>query len=117
MHLPFITLFIFSAIYVHAEEVSTDILPNNAAEEPILRVRSLPMMINVVEKNWTSLSEMLDVFSARNLVKNWIEGKYSVGIQCGKDITRYVNALKNEELWALKGKFNLFVHYYYFIVD
>jgi len=117
MHLPFITLFIFSAIYVHAEEVSTDILSNNGAEESILRVRSLPMMINVVEKNWTSLSEMLDVFSARNLVKNWIEGKYSVGIQCGKDITTYVNALKSEELWALKGKFNLFIHYCYFIVN
>ncbi|XP_011054574.1 PREDICTED: nose resistant to fluoxetine protein 6-like isoform X1 [Acromyrmex echinatior] len=103
MHLPFLTLLIFSANYIsiYAEEISTNI-PNNATEEPTLRVRSLPMTINVVEKNWTSLSEMLDVFSARNLVRNWIEGKYPVGVQCGKDITTYIDALKNEELWALK---------------
>lgn len=104
MHLPFIILLIFS-IYVNAEEMSTDI-PSESAEEPILRVRSLPTSINVVEKNWTSLSEMLDIFSARNLVKNWIEGKYPVGVQCSKDITTYVDAIKNEELWALKGKLN-----------
>lgn len=103
MHLPLIALLVFS-IYVHAEETSIDI-PSNVAEEPIHRVRSLPTTIDVVEKrNWTSLSEMLDIFSARNLVNNWIEGKYSVGVQCSKDITTYVNALKNEELWALKGK-------------
>lgn len=101
MYPPLVTLLIFSAICVHAEEISTSI-PDDAAEEPVLRVRSLPTTINVVEKNWTSLSEMLDVFSARNLVRNWIEGKYPVGVQCGKDITTYVNALKNEELWALK---------------
>lgn len=108
MQLSFVTLLIFSAIYVHAEEISTD-TPSDVAEEPILRVRSLPVTINVVEKNWTSLSDMLDIFSARNLVRNWIEGKYPVGIQCGKDITRYINGLKNEELWALKGKLNLFI--------
>lgn len=107
MHLPFITLLIFSATSVHAEEISHT--PSNVAEEPILRVRSLPTTINVVEKNWTGLSEMLDVFSVRNLVRNWIEGKYPVGIQCSKDITTYVDALKNEELWALKGKLNLFI--------
>lgn len=102
MHpVTFVTLLVFSVI--HAEEASIDI-PSDAPEEPTLRVRSLPTTINVVEKNWTSLSEMMDIFSARNLVKNWIEGKYPVGVQCGKDITTYVNALKNEELWALKGK-------------
>lgn len=105
MHPPLVTLLIFSAIYVYAEEISTSI--PDAAEESVLRVRSLPMTINVVEKNWTSLSEMLDIFSARNLVRNWIEGKYPVRVQCGKDITTYINALKNEELWALKGKFTL----------
>ncbi|XP_036139325.1 nose resistant to fluoxetine protein 6 isoform X2 [Monomorium pharaonis] len=97
MHPPLVTLLIFSAIYVYAEEIPT--IPE---EESVLRVRSLPMTINVVEKNWTSLSEMLDIFSARNLVKNWIEEKYPIGVQCSKDITTYVNALKNEELWALK---------------
>lgn len=108
MRLSFVTLLIFSAIYVHAEEISID-TPSDAAEESILRVRSLPVTINVIEKNWTSLSDMLDIFSARNLVRNWIEGKYPVGIQCGKDITTYVNGLKNEELWALKGKHNPFI--------
>lgn len=106
MHLLIVTLFILSATY--AEEISTRI-PNDNAEESILRVRSLPTMTtDVVEKNWTSLSEALDVFSARNLVKNWIEGKYAVGVQCGKDITTYVEALKNEELWALKGKIKFY---------
>lgn len=115
MHLPLVALLVFS-VCVHADETSTDI-PSNVAEEPILRVRSLPTTINVVEKNWTSLSEMLDVFSARNLVKNWIEGKYPVGVQCGKDITTYVDAIKNEELWALKGKLDpsIFVHYYFIV--
>ncbi|KAL0106693.1 hypothetical protein PUN28_015324 [Cardiocondyla obscurior] len=97
MHLPFVALLALSVI--RAEEIPT---PSDATEEPILRVRSLPTTIDVVEKNWTSVSDMLDIFSARNLVKNWAEGKYSVGEQCGKDITTYVDALKNEELWALK---------------
>lgn len=94
------TMFIVSAIY--AEKIP--IVSNDNAEESILRVRSLPTTTDVIEKNWTSLSETLDVFSARNLVRNWAEGKYAVGVQCGKDITTYVEALKNEELWALKGK-------------
>lgn len=98
MHLPLLTLLILSTIY--AEEISTDI-PN--VEEPVLRVRSLPATINIPEKNWTSLSDMLDVFSARNLIKNWIDGKHDVGVQCSKDITMYIDALKREELWALKG--------------
>ncbi|XP_050465173.1 nose resistant to fluoxetine protein 6 isoform X2 [Cataglyphis hispanica] len=100
MRLPIVTLFI-SLTAIYAEEISSGI-PNDNAEESILRVRSLPRTTHVVEKNWTSLSETLDVFSARNLVKNWVEGKYAVGVQCGKDITTYVEALKNEELWALK---------------
>jgi len=105
MHLLIVTLFLLSAIY--AEEISTGI-PNDNAEESILRVRSLPTTTDVIEKNWTSLSEALDVFSARNLVRNWVEEKYAVGVQCGKDITTYVEALKNEELWALKGKIKFY---------
>lgn len=105
MRLLFVTLFI-SLTAIYAEEISSGI-PNDNAEESILRVRSLPRTTDVVEKNWTSLSETLDVFSARNLVKNWAKEKYAVGVQCGKDITTYVEALKNEELWALKGKIKL----------
>ncbi|XP_011155276.1 O-acyltransferase like protein isoform X2 [Harpegnathos saltator] len=97
---PFVALFVLSAAIL-AEEVSTDV-PNGAVEESNLRVRSLPAINNVTEKNWTSLSDMLDIFSARNLVRNWAEGKHVVGAQCGKDITTYVEALKKRQLWALK---------------
>ncbi|XP_014469015.1 PREDICTED: nose resistant to fluoxetine protein 6-like isoform X2 [Dinoponera quadriceps] len=100
MRLPFVALLVLSSI--HAEEVSTDTPGGAAPEESNLRVRSLPAINNVVEKNWTSLSETLDIFSARNLARNWAENGYTVGEQCGKDITTYVGALKNQELWALK---------------
>lgn len=114
MRLLIVTLLIsLSAIY--AEEISTGV-PNDNAEESILRVRSLPPTTHVVEKNWTSLSDTLDVFSARNLVRNWAEGKYAVGVQCSKDITTYVEALKNEELWALKGKIKICYSLRYSIV-
>ncbi|EZA56840.1 Nose resistant to fluoxetine protein [Ooceraea biroi] len=100
MRFPFIALLALLVIY--AEGVSADI-PNGAVQEPILRVKNLPTTINVVDKkNWTSLSNVLDVFSAHNLVKNWAEGEYAIGAQCSKDITTYVEALKNKELWALK---------------
>ncbi|KAL6265109.1 hypothetical protein P5V15_005199 [Pogonomyrmex californicus] len=99
MRLPFLILLV---LYAHAEETSTE-TPSGVSDEPILRVRSLPVTTNAVEKkNWTSLAEMLDVFSVRNLVRNWVEGKYPIGAQCDKDITMYVEGLKNKELWALK---------------
>lgn len=88
----------------HAKEISTDI-PEGSVEKSIFQVRKFPAANYVAGKNWTSLSDTLDVFSARNLVKNWVEGKYNVGVQCGRDITTYVEGLKNQELWALKGKF------------
>lgn len=103
MRLPFVALLVFSAI--RAEHVSTDIPDESATEESNLRVRSLPAANKVAERNWTSLSDTLDIFSARNLVRNWAEGgEHAVGGQCGKDITTYVEALKNHQLWALKGE-------------
>jgi len=104
MRLPFIVAF-FALSVIYAEEVFADI--SNDVEEPILRIRNPPTMINVIEKNWTSLSDVLDVFSARNLVRNWVEGEYAIGAQCNKDITTYVEALKNKESWALKGTAHL----------
>lgn len=103
VRLSFVILFLFSAI--DAEQVLLGVA-NGTIEEPILRIRSLPTTVQVVEKNWTTLSDALDIFSARNLIKNWNEDKYVsvVGADCGKDITTYVKALQNEELWALKGK-------------
>lgn len=101
MQLPFIALLVLTA--THAAEASAD-TAKGVLEESILRVRSLPATNNLIEKNWTSLSDTLDIFSARNLVRNWAEGKHAVGAQCDKDITAYVEALKNQELWALKGE-------------
>ncbi|KAI4486403.1 hypothetical protein M0804_005773 [Polistes exclamans] len=66
------------------------------------RTRSLPEIMESPQKNWTTLTEALDIYSARNLARNWVEGKYPIGEQCGKDISRYIEGLKNQELWALK---------------
>ncbi|KAK2576733.1 hypothetical protein KPH14_005386 [Odynerus spinipes] len=66
------------------------------------RTRSLPEIFESPRMNWTTLSDALDVFSARNLARNWVEGKYLVGEQCGKDISRYIQGLKREEPWASK---------------
>jgi len=104
MRFPFIAALLALSV-IYAEEVFADI--SNDVEEPIFRIRNPPTTINVIEKNWTSLSDVLDVFSARNLVRNWVEGEYAIGAQCNKDITTYVEALKNNELWALKGTAHL----------
>ena len=79
------------------------------------RIRSLPEVEESSAGNWTTISEALDVFNVRHLAKKWVDGKYSVDAQCGKDITRYILGLKKQEFWAIKGwcKFNslfLFVH-------
>lgn len=68
------------------------------------RIRSLPEVMSATRGNWTSLSEALDIFSVSNLVKNWAEGKYPVASQCQKDISRFVQGIRNKELWAIKGK-------------
>nr|KAF7413111.1 hypothetical protein H0235_012962 [Vespula pensylvanica] len=73
---------------------------------PSHRTRSLPDIVENPHTNWTTLTEALDIFSGRNLVKNWVEGRYPVGEQCSKDISRYIEGLKRQELWALKGEFD-----------
>ncbi|XP_054007968.1 O-acyltransferase like protein-like isoform X1 [Hylaeus anthracinus] len=55
------------------------------------------------DKNWTTLSEALDIFNVRHLASNWTEGRYPVDEQCAKDITRYIQGLKRNERWALKA--------------
>lgn len=55
------------------------------------------------EENWSTVSEALDIFNARHLANNWTEGKYPVEEQCAKDITRYLEGLRRNEGWALKG--------------
>lgn len=54
-------------------------------------------------RNWTTLSDALDIFDVRHLASNWTEGKYPVEEQCSKDVTRYIEGLMRSEVWALKG--------------
>lgn len=109
----FILVALLALTAVCAEEISFIDIPKNGTAESSLRVRSLPTTSHVAERNstshvaeraWTSLSDVLDVFSSRNLVRNWADGKHAVGTQCAEDITRYIVGLKNQELWAVKGK-------------
>ncbi|CAK9812773.1 Nose resistant to fluoxetine protein 6 [Anthophora quadrimaculata] len=67
------------------------------------RVRTLTDFENTFDRNWTTLSDVLDIFNVRHLANNWTEGKYPVQEQCAKDITRYIEGLKKHEGWALKA--------------
>lgn len=101
-----VLLAICARIYAEDDDYATDVPSDDVAvaEESVLRARSLPAAGEVAE-NWTSLSDVLDIFSARNLAKNWEQdGRPAVGKQCDRDITTYIRALKNQVLWALKGE-------------
>ncbi|XP_066593755.1 nose resistant to fluoxetine protein 6-like isoform X2 [Prorops nasuta] len=54
-------------------------------------------------EDFKGLVDELDIFSTKNLANNWIEGKYPISRNCESDLSRYVRALKNQELWALKA--------------
>ena len=88
------------------------VTPSNVSENPTRdslanqRVRTFTDTDRITNGNWTTLSEMLDVFDVRHLANNWTEGKYPIQDQCAKDITRYIEGLKNHEGWALKGMLN-----------
>lgn len=75
------------------------------AESTVHRTRSLPEHDDEVfaGRNWTTISEMLDVYSSRHLAEKWEEGKYPVGTECDRDIARFVEGLRKHEMWALKG--------------
>ncbi|XP_043523193.1 nose resistant to fluoxetine protein 6 isoform X2 [Frieseomelitta varia] len=85
------------------------VTPLNVSENPTRdslanqRVRTFTDTDKITNRNWTTLSEMLDVFDVRHLANNWTEGKYPIQDQCAKDITRYIEGLKNHEGWALKA--------------
>lgn len=66
------------------------------------RIRSLPEMEESAITNWTTVSDLLDIFNVKHLARKWIEGQHSVDAQCGKDITRYIQGLKKQEFWAIK---------------
>ena len=77
------------------------------AESSIHRTRSLPRYDDedASNRNWTTISEMLDIYSSKNLAMNWKAGKFPVTSECDRDVTRYIEGLKNHEIWALKGNF------------
>ncbi|XP_043276651.1 O-acyltransferase like protein-like isoform X2 [Venturia canescens] len=71
------------------------------------RTRSLPQQDELddenFERNWTTIAEVLDIYSSKNLVLNWRKNEFPIGNECERDITEYVRALKNHEMWALKA--------------
>lgn len=83
-------------------------VPENSVRDSLAdqRVRTFTDADKIPDRNWTTLSEALDLFDVRYLAKNWTEGKYPVQEQCAKDITRYIKGLKNHEDWAIKGTSN-----------
>lgn len=84
------------------------IVPTVDSSEPIREDAAAAASPQVKFSNWTTMSEALDLFSARNLARNWIEGKYHLNQECERDITRYIDGLKRQEIWALKSKFSSF---------
>lgn len=69
------------------------------------RARSLPEMEqNSINRNWSTLAEILDIYNTKNLAKNWVKERTTgVDPKCAKDITRYIEGLQKQEMWALKG--------------
>ncbi|XP_033352837.1 nose resistant to fluoxetine protein 6-like isoform X1 [Bombus vosnesenskii] len=80
-------------------------VPENSVRDSLAdqRVRTFTDVDKIPDRNWTTLSEALDLFDVRYLANNWTEGKYPVQEQCAKDITRYIKGLKNHEDWAVKA--------------
>ncbi|XP_011506464.1 PREDICTED: nose resistant to fluoxetine protein 6-like isoform X3 [Ceratosolen solmsi marchali] len=53
--------------------------------------------------NWTGLHETLDFFNPRNLARNWSPLLVqTLGDECARDVARYLNGLRRQELWAIK---------------
>ncbi|XP_076160360.1 nose resistant to fluoxetine protein 6 isoform X2 [Ptiloglossa arizonensis] len=67
------------------------------------RTRTASDVERVLDRNWTTLSEALDIFNVRHLASNWTEERYPVEGKCAKDVTRYIDGLKRNERWALKA--------------
>ncbi|KAK0083724.1 hypothetical protein PV325_008322 [Microctonus aethiopoides] len=70
------------------------------------RARSLPRVdeIPIEQPKWNTLAEHLDVYSTKNLAKNWNKDVIPlVKSQCAHDITRFIEGLKKQEIWALKA--------------
>ncbi|KAF7990013.1 hypothetical protein HCN44_008687 [Aphidius gifuensis] len=103
-------LILFMIINVFGEELTSvkNLQDDNNLEKLILnsvhRTRSLPEIItNNTSDDWNTISELLDVYSTRNLANNWKEDEYPISNYCEKDITRYIKGLKENQIWALKA--------------
>ncbi|XP_015433658.1 PREDICTED: nose resistant to fluoxetine protein 6-like [Dufourea novaeangliae] len=95
-------LFAFVAIYGVKSSSNTSEIP----VQDLLgdqRTRTLVDVDRIPDRNWTTLTETLDIFNVRYLANNWTDGWHPVEEQCGKDITRYIQGLKRHEGWALKA--------------
>lgn len=97
----------FLGVAVFGDDTIGQSLESEVFDASIHRTRSLPEHDDLEEesraRNWTSISDLLDIYSSKNLVLNWRENEFPIGDECERDITRYVQALKNHEMWALKG--------------
>ncbi|XP_012280253.1 O-acyltransferase like protein isoform X2 [Orussus abietinus] len=107
--IPFLTLLTIAGLTFAGGETER-LLPLSpvSSQDPadhqlsVHRIRSLPKDEEILPRNWTTISETLDVYSSRNLERNWAERQYSIGDECAKDVTRYLEGLRNHELWAMK---------------
>ncbi|XP_031849499.1 O-acyltransferase like protein-like [Nomia melanderi] len=96
-----LVLFAFAAVC--SAKSPSNVSLNPAQDLPTTeRTRTWSDVDGLSGGNWTTLTEALDVFNVRHLASNWTEGRYPVGEQCAKDLTRYIRGLKRHEGWALK---------------
>lgn len=98
----YLVLFACFAIYrVTSSSNDSEVSPQDSLANQ--QVRTLTNTDKIPDRDWTTLPEELDIFNVRYLASNWTEGKFPIQEQCAKDITRYIEGLKRQEGWALKG--------------
>lgn len=100
-------LVVFFACFAICRVISSNV-SENPSQNPLVnqRLRTSTDEYKIQNGNWTTLSETLDIFNVRYLANNWTEGKYPIQEQCAKDITRYIEGLRKQEVWASKGMLN-----------
>uniref|UniRef100_A0A1B0ANG0 Uncharacterized protein n=1 Tax=Glossina palpalis gambiensis TaxID=67801 RepID=A0A1B0ANG0_9MUSC len=59
--------------------------------------------------NLPQLRDALNIFDINYLAKQWFHIQKDVSLNCSKDIYKYLNALNNSSLWALKKKSKLHI--------
>ncbi|XP_076627063.1 O-acyltransferase like protein-like isoform X1 [Colletes latitarsis] len=101
---------LFACLAIHGVRSSSNV--SEIPAQDLLaneRSRTVSDVEEILDRNWTTLSEALDIFNVRHLANNWTdggcpgEGRCPVEGQCAKDVTRYIEGLKRNEGWALKA--------------